>query len=410
MSRPREFDVAVVGGGVAGLCAAALFAEPGARVAAIAPDLNDAFPHAAIEARNYAISPASAGVLRAAGAWALLDHTRCGVFDAIEVWDAGSAGTLSFAPPPAHHGAMGWIIEHQNLVAALSASAVKREVSLFSAGLRSLACGRPSRLVLSDGETLDARLTIAADGANSRVRSAAGLTVNRRAYRQRALVANVVTERTHQHVARQRFLATGPLAFLPLADAHQSSIVWSCDEDLADELQPLGAAAFAERLGAAFEQRLGRIVTVDERVWFDLECARADRWFNDTCVLVGDAAHVVHPLAGQGLNLGLMDVAALCECLADGREQPGWPRRRQLRHYERWRKSEAQTLRLVTDTLQRLFARNERLVRAMRGRGMQLTDRLTPLKHRIIRHAMDSGSVIPRLAARAIGGSFSSTA
>ncbi len=398
MSPTQAFDAVVVGGGVAGLAAAALLARSQARVCVLTPELGAAPPAGPFELRNYAITPASRRVLQAAGAWDMLAGERLGAFDAIEVWDAGSSGAVSFAPPAAHEGPMGWIVEHRNLVTALAGAARGAGVTIMEQSLAGLEIGQPSTLRLADGGTLSARLVIGADGRESFVRQAVGLGFERTPYDHRAIVANVVTSVPHGRIARQRFLASGPLAFLPLPDARACSIVWSCTPELAAEIEAADDAAFMQRLAEAFDRRLGDIRDTSPRLAFALERAQATEWTHGNCVLLGDAAHVVHPLAGQGLNLGLMDVAALVECVGAPGSERQWPAPAALRRYERWRKSEAQELLAMTDALKRVFAHDALPWRGLRGLGMRLTDSVAPIKTWLAARAMGERGDLPRLA------------
>ena len=395
------FDIAVVGGGVTGLTAAALAARNGARVVVVAAEFDPTPALGPIDQRTYAITPASARILHAAGAWPLLDSTRIGEFDAMTVWDAGSRGHIDFLPPPLHDGPMGWIIERSNLVAALGRALATAAVPVRRVTVEGLAGLEPAGLALGDGTRLEARLVIAADGIDSVLRGAAGIDWQHDSFGQRALVANVLTALPHQRRARQRFLSSGPLALLPLAEPCAVSIVWSCTEPRAAALEAMDDDRFMSELAIASEHCLGNILSVSPRAGFALGQARASRLVAGNVVLVGDAAHVVHPLAGQGLNLGLLDVAALVECIgAAGGAR--WPRPSALRHYERWRQSEAQALRLATDGLNRLFLRQEAPLRWLRGTGFRLTDACRPLKHWFSDQAMGNSGDLP-LVARAVG-------
>ncbi|MGE0485195.1 MAG: FAD-dependent monooxygenase [Gammaproteobacteria bacterium] len=390
-------DVAVVGGGVAGLCCAALFVRAGARVTVIEPALDRTPPSGPLELRTLAIVPAAARVLGAAGAWALLDRTRLASFTAMEVWDAGSSGRLEFAPGPSHDGPMGWIVENRQLVATLCRVLEASAARVISDSVVDLVGAGPVDLGLAGGGRLQARLVVAADGRASRLRGILGIPWHETPYAARALIANVTTQAPHGSIARQRFLPSGPLAFLPLPDPHASSIVWSCEETLAARLEALDDAAFRHALGEAFEQRLGVIEATTARASFPLLRARAESLAQGAVALVGDAAHVVHPLAGQGLNLGLLDVAALVECVGPPARE-SWPRPSALGRYARWRQSAALDMTLVTDGLERLFAREEAPLRWLRGLGLDITNRSGSLKRALVGHAMGNAGDVPRLA------------
>ena len=391
------FDVVIAGGGAVGLASAALLNDAGYSVCVLEPRLARTFPSGPTELRTFALTPAVRRLLELARAWGELDHTRIGRFDAMDVWDACSSGHLRFEPPPGHRGAMGYIVEQQNLVAALAASLATRPgVSLQSQSLQTLEAGQPATVVSDAGTRLRARLVIGADGAGSRVREALAIEHAREPYGQSAVVCNVRLDTPHGQVARQRFLPTGPLAALPLAGPRDCAIVWSLHDVEAATTMTLDDEAFAAALGAAFEQRLGAVLEVGARAAFPLSRARAARMVHGNCVLLGDAAHLMHPLAGQGLNLGLMDVATLVECLGAPGATP-WPPAAALRRFERWRKSETLAMLAVVDGLHHLFQRQEAPVRRLRGLGMQLTDRFAPLKHLLIGHAMGTAGDVPAL-------------
>ncbi len=294
---------------------------------------------------------------------------------------------------------MGWIIEHQNLIAALAANLEgRRSVSFHRQPMTSLVASDRPVAVLKDGSTVRARLFVGADGAASRVRDAAGIAVERVGYEHTAVVCNVVSEKPHAGIARQRFLASGPLAFLPLADACCCSIVWSCTDELARAIEDDSDLSFCARLEKAIDGRLGAITRVGRRAAHPVERLRATRTVHGSCVLVGDAAHVIHPLAGQGLNLGFMDAAALVECIGRRTSANRWPQPAALRHYERWRASETLAMACVTDGLKRLFQSDAPPVRLLRGAGMRMTDRLPLLKGWMIERAMGIRGDLPRIA------------
>lgn len=391
------FDVVIAGGGVVGLTSAALLNDVGYSVCVLEPHLERAPPQGEMGLRTYALTVAARRVLEAARAWSHLDQSRIGCFDGMEVWDAGSSGRLSFGAPSAHRGPMGYVVEHQNLIAALAASLATRPgVSIQARALNDFEAGTPATVSSDDGSRVRARLVIGADGAASKLRVAAGIEQARVEYRQSAIVCNVSFARPHGNIARQRFLASGPLAALPLASARECAIVWSCNDAEAGPLMASDDQAFGLALIDAFEHSLGPLTAVSARAAFPLARAQAGRMVAGNCVLLGDAAHLMHPLAGQGLNMGLMDVASLIECLGPVGAAP-WPSSVALRRFERWRKSETTAMIAVTDGLHRLFQRREAPLRQARGLGMNLTQRITPLKAWLIAHAMGTAGDVPRM-------------
>ena len=243
-----------------------------------------------------------------------------------------------------------------------------------------------------------ARLVIGADGAQSAVRAAAGLTVDTRAYGQTAIVASVATERPHEYTAWQRFMRDGTLAFLPLADG-TSSIVWSADDTRAASLVSLSDAAFAAELDRASDFALGRTLLLSERLSFPLTRLAAQRYVAQRVALIGDAAHVVHPLAGQGMNLGLLDAATLAQQIKAGlaaREDPG--ALRVLRAYERWRKSEVAAMAISIDTFDRLLAHGAGPVARLAQRGLSWVNASQELRRFFIRRALGLSGELPEAA------------
>jgi 2-octaprenylphenol hydroxylase len=251
---------------------------------------------------------------------------------------------------------------------------------------------------LDDGREFPTRLLVGADGAQSKVRQLAGIDTRGWNYEQKAVVGNVRTAEPHQATAWQRFLPTGPLAFLPLQDG-RCSIVWSTTPEQVDALLALDDAAFAEALAEAFDRRLGEIIEVGPRGAFPLRLQHTRDYVKPGLALIGDAAHVVHPLAGQGVNLGLLDAATLAEVILDaitaGQEIGAF---RVLRRYERWRKGDNLLMLGVMDGFKRLFSNPLPPVQLLRNLGLNLTDAAGPLKNLIARRAMGLEGDLPRLA------------
>ncbi|HEY6824815.1 MAG TPA: FAD-dependent monooxygenase, partial [Steroidobacteraceae bacterium] len=293
---------------------------------------------------------------------------------------------------------LGYIAEHRVLQRALLAAFAEAGGHIEPAAFSSLAIGDAEVEVSTPQRVLRARLVIGADGAQSAVRAAAGLTVDTRAYGQTAIVANVTTESAHESTAWQRFMRDGTLAFLPLPDG-TSSIVWSADDSRAASLVSLSDAAFAAELDRASDFALGRTQLRGERLSFPLTRLAAQRYVAQRVALIGDAAHVVHPLAGQGMNLGLLDAAALAQqvkAALAAREDPG--ALRVLRAYERWRKSEAAVMAISIDTFDRLLAHGVGPMARLAQRGLSWVNASQELRRFFIRRALGLSGELPEAA------------
>ncbi len=381
-------DIAVVGGGPVGAAAAIALRQQGfrtvlvERAAAPAP-----YDPAGYDLRVYAVAPHSARLLDRLGVWTSISARRISPYAAMRVWERGPDHALEFDGAASGLAELGWIVEHGLVVDALWARL--EGVSRYErTGIRSAQFGETgSVLHLADGGELRARLVVAADGADSQLRGLAGIDTVSWPYAQRAIVCHVRTSRPHRATAWQRFLSSGPLAFLPLTDG-RCSIVWSAEEPLAQELLELDDAAFMVRLGEAFEQALGEVLETTPRISFPLRLLHAQDYARPGLVLVGDAAHAIHPLAGQGVNLGFADVEQLASTLAEAREAGrDWSAPRTLQRYARARKAANLEMLAVTDGLYRAFRLRLPGVKAVLGLGMEAVGRLGPLKNWLARQA-----------------------
>jgi 2-octaprenylphenol hydroxylase len=402
-----EFDIAIIGGGPVGATTAALLARHGGflpkRIALLAPELDDAgWPQGPPELRVAAISRSSQQVLRNALAWSQLPPERLCAYECMRVWHESvpcdGPEVLVFRAAELAEAELGHIVENRALATASLAAFRAQGGRVIAATISSVSTGvQAVRLETSAGE-LSARLIVGADGARSQVRELLHLPLRSHDYRQSAIVATVETGRAHQFTAWQRFLADGTLALLPLFDG-SCSIVWSVREPRAQELMGLSTEQFNVQLEGASDRVLGRARLLSQRIAVPLQRATAVSLIGERVALVGDAAHVIHPLAGQGVNLGLLDAAALCEVLAGGvaeHEDPGAARL--LTRYEQ--------LRLTNDTLMSwsMSAFNEVFARGP-GPGGWFAARLLGLagasgytRRLFARRAMGLSGKLPRLA------------
>lgn len=384
MNRRGELDAIVVGGGAIGAALGLALARDGFDVALV--EARAPKPWRAeddTDLRVVALAADARDLFEKLEVWDAIANARVGPYRRMHVWDGTAPGALTFDAADEGRAALGWIIESRLIQHALwQAVDAEPNARIVCPGEVASIENEPDGVeaVLADGTRLRARVAIAADGAESPVRAMLGIDANGRDYAQRGLVANVTTARDHEHTAWQRFLPTGPLAFLPLADG-RCSIVWTLPDAEASRVLALDDAAFRAELGAAFDFRLGEITATTARAAFPLRLRLADRYVSGRVVLAGDAAHVVHPLAGQGMNLGFRDVACLARVLSAARARGGdIGAAHVLRRYERERRSENALAARGLDAIERVFTANDPVVPVVRGLGLSLVDRVAPLK------------------------------
>jgi 2-octaprenylphenol hydroxylase len=398
----EQYDVVIVGGGMVGLTMACALGGSALRVAVLeANPIQTEWPEESIGLRVSAITHATRKVFEGIGAWQGMVERHVTSYGEMHVWDAGGDGVIHFDGAEIGTPSLGYIIENRIIQAELLLRAQHFSNIDLLCPVRWQAWHEEKdrlHLILDDGRELSTRLLVAADGANSQVRERAGIQTKGWGYDQHALMAIVQTEKSHQHTCWQRFLPNGPLAFLPMQD-HYSCVVWSTTPEEAAELLALEKAEFAARLGEAFEYKLGAITEVRDRGQFPLRLQHALDYVKERIALVGDAAHAIHPLAGQGVNLGVLDAAALAETvLSTNVQKRDIGALNNLRRYERWRKGQNLAMMLSMDAFKRLFGSQAEPVKLVRSVGLNATNALLPVKRFFMEYAVGNRGDLPRLA------------
>lgn len=393
MSKNKQYDIIILGSGMVGTALACALADTNLRIALLdrqKPQID--WPIEGYDLRVSALTYASQKILSHIGAWPIMLKRRVTPFSRMLVWDATGDGKIEFDAENSGVPQLGHIVENRVTQGALFERIEKcKNIDYLQpvTATKVLTDEDKAELSLDDGSILEANLIVGADGARSWLRQQANIQVSTKDYDQKGVVTTVKTEFHHNNTARQRFLPTGPLAFLPLPDGH-CSIVWSTTSDEADRLVKLDENAFKEELEHALgESELGKIESIGVRAAFPLKKQHADQYCAQRLVLVGDAAHTIHPLAGQGVNLGLLDIATLAEEIIsaiDKRRDIG--SQSLLRRYERRRKGENLLMMSSMDGFHALFSNDNKGLSFVRNLGLNITDKITPLKSRLMEHAM----------------------
>ncbi|AXY34221.1 FAD-dependent 2-octaprenylphenol hydroxylase [Yersinia pseudotuberculosis] len=392
----QSFDIVIAGGGMVGLALACGLQGSGLRIAIIehqpAPMPLTAPLTGELALRVSAINAASERLLQKIGVWETIQALRASPYHGMEVWDKDSFGKITFHADEYGFSHLGHIIENQVIQQALwqRASQLPEVTVLAPASFKQVAWGETEAFItLTDDRMLSARLVVGADGAHSWLRQHADIPLTFWDYAHHALVATIRTDEPHQATARQVFHGDGILAFLPFSDPHLSSIVWSLPPERAAGLAVLPAEQFNRELAMTFDMRLGQCQLESERQTFPLTGRYARSFAAHRLVLVGDAAHTVHPLAGQGVNLGFMDVAELVSELRRlQRQGKDIGQHLYLRRYERRRKHSAAMMLASMQGFRDLFAGNNPAKKLLRDIGLTLADHLPGVKPQLVRQAM----------------------
>lgn len=399
-------DLLIVGAGMVGSALALALQDSGLDILVLdgGPLSVKPFdPQSAFEPRVSALSAASQRILDRLNVWDGIAARRVCPYREMQVWDGSGTGQIHFSAASVHANVLGHIVENRVVQDALLERLHDSDIGLLAnARLEQMRrSGDDWLLTLADGRTLRAPLVIAADGANSAVRRLTGCATREWDYLHHAIVTSVRTTDSHQHTAWQRFTEEGPLAFLPLEreGEHWCSIVWSVTPTEAQRLMALGADEFCRDLEKAFEGRLGTVLSADPRVCVTLRQRHAKRYVADGLALIGDAAHTIHPLAGQGVNLGFLDAAVLAEVLLHAASRgERLADIRVLSRFERRRMPHNLALMAAMEGLERLFQADPLPLRWLRNTGLKWVDNLPEAKAMFVRQALGLSGDLPELA------------
>jgi 3-demethoxyubiquinol 3-hydroxylase len=393
----KLFDVIVVGAGIVGSTAALCLSRAGYRVALVEAHEAKSWSKDTPDLRVVALAPDNQSLFESLDVWPLIASRRTQAYTDMRVWDAGAGNPLHLSAAQRGHQRLGFIIENANIVDALWTAIQKNGA---------ITCFCPNKLDvieqhdnyvnvrLLSGENLKASLLIGADGASSKVRELVDVKLDAKAYRQRGVVAYVSTELPHQNTAWQRFLATGPLAFLPFCDG-RSSVVWTLPDSEAERLLQCDETSFCDELTRAFDARLGHVLEVSARASFPLQRQLSKEMLVGNVALIGDAAHTVHPLAGQGVNLGLRDALTLVAALGEVNVAQTSSRQKnhltvsqhKLQRWSRSRLSENAVAAYSFEAINRVFSNDALLPTLLRGHAFGIANAVPPIRNFLLRQA-----------------------
>jgi len=387
---PKKYDIIIVGGGMVGSALACALGNniEGDNVLKLALvegyEPFTQWPENSFDLRVSAISRASKTFFEALGVWNAMHEMRTTAYTEMYVWDASGNGSIHFDSAEIGEANLGHIIENRIINKALIDRAHTFDnIDIYCPNhpVNLRLDSDAAKLQLDDGTLLQAELLVGADGGQSWVRQQADIAVTVSDYKQTAIVANITTEYSHRHTAWQRFLPDGPLAFLPVSEDNISSIVWSTSAEEAERLCELDETTFKQELEIAFETKLGKILDTGPRARFPIRGQHAKNYVKSHLALIGDAAHTIHPLAGQGVNLGFADVQCLAGIVLAARatQKPAGSFK-VLRRFERARRGDNLLMLEAMGVFKKLFSNNTPGLRELRNIGLDFSDRVTPVK------------------------------
>ncbi|EPE37312.1 FAD-dependent 2-octaprenylphenol hydroxylase [Candidatus Photodesmus anomalopis] len=398
----QSVDIIIVGAGMVGLTLAAALKNSELRIALIDKKVPETFLDATPDIRVSALNCSSMTILKNLGVWSDFLEKQIFPYSSMEVWEKDSFAHIEFNANPLIYPNLGYIVENRlTRISLIKTLKKQRNVYFFmSTGCFSITIGEHEVwLTLDNGNILTAKLLVGADGANSWIRKEMDIPLTYWDYGHNAIVANVQTQNDHESIVRQIFTSQGTLAFLPISNEYISSIVWSTDSGRAKQLVYISDDEFNKCLTEEFDAYLGLCQVITKRVIYPLRMRYARDFVVERAVLIGDAAHTIHSLAGQGVNLGLLDAASLAEeILALSRKGKDFGKRRNLRQYERWRKTEAVKMIALMQSFRDLFQGSNPIKKLIRGFGMEFTNRFPYIKDEIIRQALGVKGNLPKLA------------
>lgn len=398
-------DVIVVGAGITGKSIAAILQHSGISCAIVDiaekswPKISD---DQVIDPKVLALTLATKNILTFTQTWDAIAEQRLGHFNTIHVWSDEGHGEIFFNSAEIHEPVMGYIVEQKIIEQKLQEVLEKSQhISWYQPAITtSLVVKKDAVCIhLEDSRQLSAKLLIAADGQSSKIRELLGINFTTHSYQQHALICVVETEHSHKNVAHQKFLNQGPLAFLPMYKENQYNVIWSTTLEHAKELNALNQVDFNNALAKACDYHSGAIIDSGKQKIFPLARAHIDQYCSPRIALVGDAAHQIHPLSGQGANLGLLDASCLGEIVVQAKNNnKDIGLFSVLRKYERWRRTENSTTMLATDVLKCLFENKISFAPLIRDVGINIFNAFPTGKHAIMKHAMGLAGELPNIA------------